>query len=158
MASTTTQPQPVDPATNPYLSGRFAPVHDEIDTTDLRVAGKMAMRTSVIRHPEEPSGGEDVFFHPLAFPLLAGPGALAVVLGLSNRHDSWLDFPGFFIGIAAICLVAFAAMALAVPITRRLGPKGLEMLTRVMGLIVLAVAAELVFHGIADHFALEVSD
>lgn len=127
------------------------------------VGWEMATRGSVLGatdepRTDEPRTDEEVFFHPLAFPLLAGPGALAVVLGLSNRNDSWLDFPGFLIGIVAICLVAFGAMALAVPITKRLGPKGLEVLTRVMGLIVLAIAAELVFHGIADHFALETVD
>lgn len=119
------------------------------------VGWEMATRGSLLGAIDEPTSDEEVFFHPLAFPLLAGPGALAVVLGLSNRNDSWLDFPGFCIGIAAICLVAFGAMALAMPITKRLGPNGLEVLTRVMGLIVLAIAAELVFHGIADHFALE---
>lgn len=39
--TTNDQPQPVDPTTNRFLSGRFAPVHDELDTTDLRVEGKV---------------------------------------------------------------------------------------------------------------------
>jgi len=119
---------------------------------------EMAMHPHRLEQSEESDDAGEVFFHPLAFPLLAGPGALAVVLGLSNRHDSWLDFPGFFIGIGVVCVVAFCAMALATPIAKRLGPHGIEVITRVMGLIVLAIAAELMFHGIADHFMLETSD
>ena len=119
---------------------------------------EMTIRGSAVGSAEAPSDDDEVFFHPLAFPLLAGPGALSVVLGLSNRNDSLLDFPGFAIGIVGISLVAIGAMALATPITRFLGAKGIEVLTRVMGLFVLAIAAELVLHGIADHFALETVD
>lgn len=101
---------------------------------------------------------KDVYFHPMAFPMLAGPGALAVVLSLSNRADDVLDFPGFAVGIAAVCLVSFLAIWAAGPIARRLGPHGIEVLNRVMGLIVLAIAAELVFHGIADEFGLRTTE
>ena len=119
---------------------------------------EMTIKPRRVEAVEDTESHAEVFFHPVAFPLLAGPGALAVVLGLSNRNDSWLDFPGFLIGISAVCLVAFGCMAGATPIARRLGPNGVEVLERVMGLIVLAIAAELVFHGIADHFGLEVVD
>jgi multiple antibiotic resistance protein len=118
----------------------------------------MAMHPQRLDQSDESGDEGEVFFHPLAFPLLAGPGALAVVLGLSNRHDSWLDFPGFFIGIGAVCAVAFCAFALATPIANRLGRHGIEVITRIMGLIVLAIAAELIFNGIADHFMLDTSD
>ena len=55
-----------------------------------------------------------------------------------------------------MCLLAYFAMVLAEPISDRLGTKGLEIVVRLMGLIVLAIAAEMVFHGIADHFGLTV--
>jgi multiple antibiotic resistance protein len=119
---------------------------------------QMAMHPHRLDASEDPREVGEVFFHPLAFPLLAGPGALAVVLGLSNRHDSWLDFPGFVIGIGVVCVLAFGAMALATPIANRLGRHGIEVITRIMGLIVLAIAAELVFHGVADHFLLETAE
>ena len=57
-------------------------------------------------------------------------------------------------GIAAVCVVAWISMRSAGPISRFLGANGIEVVTRIMGLIVLAIAAELVFHGIADHFGL----
>ena len=117
------------------------------------------MATQPVEHPSgEEHSRDDIFLHPVAFPLLAGPGALAVSLGLSNRNDSWLDFPGFIVGVVGICVVAYLAMILAEPISNRLGSRGMEIIVRVMGVIVLAIGAELVFHGIADHFALTVAD
>ena len=117
------------------------------------------MATQPIEHPTgDEHEGSDIFLHPLAFPLLAGPGALAVSLGLSNRNDSWLDFPGFIAGVVVVCLVAYVVMVLADPISNRLGTRGLEIVVRLMGVIVLAIAAEMVFHGIADHFGLTVFD
>jgi multiple antibiotic resistance protein len=108
--------------------------------------------------PEPSDAGREVWFHPIAFPLLAGPGALAAVLGLSNRNDSLLDFPGFLIGIVGVCAVGAAAIVAARPIARRLGTSGVEVLRRIMGLVVLAIAAEMVFHGIEDHFGLVAVD
>jgi multiple antibiotic resistance protein len=105
--------------------------------------------------PASGGGSGDVYFTPMAFPLLAGPGALAAVLAISNRADSWLDFPGFLVGISLVLAVTFAILASADRVMDLLGPKGVEVLNRIMGLIVLLIAAELVFHGVADEFGLE---
>lgn len=100
---------------------------------------------------------EDIAFYPMAFPLLAGPGALAMALGLTNRHDSYLDFVGWAIGITAICFLSYVFLRLSGPISRRLGSRGIEVTTRIMGLLVLAIGAELVFNGIAHEFGLQVT-
>ena len=107
------------------------------------------------RHEARP-GDDDVAFYPMAFPLLAGPGALALALGLTNRHDSYLDFVGWAIGIASICFVSYVFLRLAAPVAQRLGPKGIEVTSRMMGLIVLAIGAELVFNGVALEFGIDV--
>lgn len=98
--------------------------------------------------------GREIFFSPLAFPLLAGPGALAITLGLSNRHDNWADYLGFVVGIVVVLALAYLILSRADWLLRRLGPRGIDVFNRIMGLIVLAIAAELVFHGISDHFGL----
>jgi multiple antibiotic resistance protein len=105
--------------------------------------------------PEEHGSDTDIYFSPMAFPLLAGPGALAVVLAFSNRADNWLDFPGFLIGIVLILAVTYLILVHADRVLGLLGPKGVDVMNRVMGLIVLLIAAELVFNGVADEFGLE---
>ncbi len=103
---------------------------------------------------EEGEEAGDVYFTPLAFPLLAGPGALGVVLGLENRADSPFDFPGYVIGILVIAAAIYLTLGHAGRFAKLLGPSGLDVLSRILGVVVLAIAAELVFHGIADHFEL----
>ncbi len=119
---------------------------------------EMAVADPVTVIAHEPGDTSDVSFYPLAFPLIAGPGSLAIMLATSNRFDSNLDFGGALIGIGAVCLVTFLAMRAAEPISDAIGHKGIEVVTRIMGLLVLAIAAELIFHGIADHFGLEIID
>ena len=103
---------------------------------------------------EEETSGSDIYFTPMAFPLLAGPGALAAVLALSNRADTWLDFPGFMIGIVLVLAVAYLLFTHADRVLGVLGPNGIDLMNRLMGLIVLLIAAEFVFHGVADEFGL----
>ena len=72
----------------------------------------------------EPDAGEeveDIAFIPLAFPLLAGPGALAITLGLSNRHDTTLDYVGFVGGIARL---VYLILSRAEIVLRWIGPPG----------------------------------
>ncbi len=99
----------------------------------------------------------DVAFYPLAFPLLAGPGSLALALGITNRHDSYLDYVGWMIGILGVAVVSYLCLRASSMITRRLGDNGVKVVTRIMGLVVLAIGAELVFNGIAHEFGLSVT-
>jgi multiple antibiotic resistance protein len=115
---------------------------------------QMLFQSSGLPGPEPHASGSDIYFTPMAFPLLAGPGALAAVLALSNRADSWLDFPGFLIGIVLVLVVAYLLFTNADRVLGLIGPKGIDLLNRLMGLIVLLIAAEFVFHGVADEFGL----
>jgi multiple antibiotic resistance protein len=115
---------------------------------------QMLFQTSGLPGVEQHDSGSDIYFTPMAFPLLAGPGALAAVLALSNRADSWLDFPGFLIGIVLVLAVAYLLFTNADRVLGLLGPKGIDIMNRLMGLIVLLIAAEFVFHGVADEFGL----
>ncbi len=100
----------------------------------------------------------DISFSPLAFPLLAGPGALAISLGLTNRHDSAADYIGFCLGILVVMAISFVILTRAGELIAKIGPRGIDVINGILGLIVLAIGAELVFHGISDHFGLTIVD
>ncbi len=93
---------------------------------------------------------DDVSFTPMAMPLLAGPGAIGVVVGLATRNDDWTAYPGQALGIVAMALLALAVLLLGEPLSRRLGPNGIGALTRVFGFLILAIAVELVSHGVQE--------
>ncbi|GAA2528050.1 MarC family protein [Rarobacter incanus] len=96
---------------------------------------------------------EDVSFSPMALPLIAGPGAIGVVIGLAARHTHWDQRLG--IVAAAIILGAVVAVFLryATPLVDRMGATGIGALTRVMGFLILAIGVELLVHGVRAAFS-----
>ena len=87
-------------------------------------------------------------FSPMALPLVAGPGAIGVVIALSARHPSLLDRVGIVAAVAVVALVVGLLLRLGTPLVERLGPTGIGALTRVMGFLILAIGVELLVHGV----------
>lgn len=96
----------------------------------------------------------NVAFSPLGIPLLAGPGAMAALLGVESREvDTGLALAGTILGVVLICAVVYVCLRSGELIARRLGPGGVSALNLVFGLLVLAIGVELIVHGIVDHGA-----
>lgn len=92
----------------------------------------------------------DISFMPLAIPILSGPGAIGLVIGLSTSAKHLEDYIGFVIGIFLIALVTYISFVLAIPLMKLLSKKGIDVLTKMMGFFILAVAVNLVYKGILD--------
>lgn len=105
-----------------------------------------------------PSAGPkdgDPAFVPLAMPLMAGPGALATVLGMSTVGDHSLAGRAVTTAIVAGAVVAtlfatYLVLVYARRIMVKVGPKGIDAVTRIVGFFVSAMGMGLVFHGIVD--------
>lgn len=85
---------------------------------------------------------------PLAIPIVAGPGAMAAVLVFSQQHNSIVgkaEMSLVIVVIAALCGLLFH---FAGPISKRLGASGMGVVTRVMGLILAAIAMEMLVAGL----------
>jgi multiple antibiotic resistance protein len=103
--------------------------------------------------PEERREGiekEDVALIPLAIPLLSGPGAIATVMVLVARHRSWLYAGPVFAAIALTALLTWLMLRGASWLEARVSKTFLNIVTRVMGLILAAVAVEFIVAGIRD--------
>ena len=96
----------------------------------------------------EPSEQEmarvNVAFVPLGTPLLAGPGAIVATMLFVQRAHSGIHDVALGIAIAAVAVVAWLAMRFAFAIHRVLTDNGVELLTRIAGLLLSAIAVELV--------------
>lgn len=105
--------------------------------------------------PAEASVKRDVAVFPLAMPAIAGPGAItAVVLVADNNILSvphQITGTAFMLIVIAICYVA---MLCGGALQRILGPTGTNVLTRLMGLLLTALAAETMIIGIKQTFGL----
>ncbi|UCC33399.1 MAG: MarC family protein, partial [Candidatus Bathyarchaeota archaeon] len=93
---------------------------------------------------------ENIAIFPLAFPLTAGPGTITtVILLVSEASDllaTFLVFVAIFIGI----IVSYLGMKYGPRIFRFMGDEGLRVVTKLMSIIVLAIAVQFIISGIAE--------
>ena len=91
-----------------------------------------------------PDDQSDVALVPLATPLVAGPGAIATVIVLARQHPEG----AVVAGTLAALLVLGASLLLAERLARLVSPALLHFLTRVLGLLLAAIAVQLVVEGV----------
>ncbi len=93
---------------------------------------------------------ESPAFFPLAMPLLAGPGAMTIAIAESShfRDGRWSDLASASIAIALACFVTWLVLDRAKWIQKLLGKSGTNAITRIMGFILVCVAAQMTILGI----------
>jgi len=109
------------------------------------IAVKMIFPTAGKSMIEEVSG--EPFIVPLAIPYIAGPSALAAVLLIMNREPS--RWPEWLIALTGAWLVSGLILALSGPLSRALGDKLLIAIERLMGMVLVAIAIQMLMRGIA---------
>ena len=113
-------------------------------------------RQSTVHHsPVEQQDGEakdDPAVFPLAIPLIAGPGSIATVILYSNQVRGVAGYLVIGAVIALLCLVLYLALRLALPLSDRLGATGMNVATRLMGMLLASIAVEMIAAGIGDLF------
>jgi multiple antibiotic resistance protein len=141
--------------------GRFVLFFFGISLPVLKIAGGLivantawGMVTSHARitpaESHEAEDKEDISLTPLAMPLMSGPGAIGVVMALAAHVDSVASYLGMVIGIAAVALSVLLFFWLGGPLVRRLGPSAVGAINKIFGFLILAIAVQLVWDGVAD--------
>ncbi|MGA4643528.1 MarC family protein [Limisphaera sp. 4302-co] len=91
---------------------------------------------------------EDISVTPLAIPLLAGPGAISTAILLQSQARDWIQH-GILYGVIVLVMAAsYLILHLAAHSTRFLNPIALNILSRVMGLLLAAVAVQFMINGL----------
>ncbi|MEP6642889.1 MAG: MarC family protein [Acidobacteriaceae bacterium] len=98
----------------------------------------------------EASSKPDISLTPMAMPLLSGPGAIGVVMGIAAHASSTVAYFGMVIGIAALGLTIYLFLCMGGPLVRRLGPGATGGINRIFGFLILAIAVQLVWDGVAE--------
>ncbi len=92
---------------------------------------------------------DDVSVFPLAIPLIAGPGALATItLLLGTAQSNVFSLAAVALAAALTLAAAWIAMRISTIIQRRVGTTGILVLSRVLGMLLAAVAAQFILNGI----------
>ncbi|AKF24975.1 antibiotic resistance protein MarC [Sulfurovum lithotrophicum] len=101
---------------------------------------------------DEADEKEDVSIIPLGIPILFGPGVIATIIVLNHNHiqsyPMMISYGLITIAIFAATLAVYLILRYAGAINRALGVTGMKILTRIMGLIVGAIAAQFIISGI----------
>ena len=91
---------------------------------------------------------EDIAVVPLAIPMTSGPGAITTVIVLASEARKTPNMIVLFVALVVAILTLWLMLRNATRIGRLLGPSGLNITTRLMGLILATVAVQFVIHGV----------
>jgi multiple antibiotic resistance protein len=113
-----------------------------------------ARKTGAKRTDEEERAAaeeEDPAVFPLAIPMIAGPGTIATVLLLVNlTHGDRSRLAIVFAAYALALIVTWLCMRAAVSLLHRLGKTGIQVVTRLLGIILAALAVQFILNGLAE--------
>jgi len=108
------------------------------------------------RHtPEEQAESfekESIAVVPLAIPLLSGPGAISTIIVYGHSGHSWQHYLLVGSVILSLSLLVLAALLAAPKIAQFMGQTGMNVVTRVMGLFLAAIAVEFIAKGLGQLF------
>lgn len=97
---------------------------------------------------------EDISFSPLALPLLSGPGSIAVVIGFATQAEGVYDYMINGLSVVFVVLLTYIILRLAPISAKYIGPTGLNVMTRLMGFIALAISVQFILSGISRYFGI----
>ncbi|MGI9091049.1 MAG: MarC family protein [Gemmatimonadaceae bacterium] len=145
------------------LAGTFILRFFGITTYAFRIAGGLiflsigtdmlnARRTGskiTASEEQEAEQKQDVGIIPLGIPTLAGPGSITTVITLTAQSgDSKWELAGLYGAIVAVMLVSWGLLAVAPFIVKRVGRTGMNVMTRLMGLLVMVVGVQFIIEGV----------
>jgi multiple antibiotic resistance protein len=96
---------------------------------------------------------EDVALTPLAMPMLAGPGAISTVMVLAGQARGVAQVTAVYGSIVLTAVACWITLRVGERVITRLGRTGIRIATRLMGLLLAAVAVQFVLTGIRDAMA-----
>lgn len=97
---------------------------------------------------------EDVSVFPMAMPMLAGPGAIAAVMLLQNEADGTEETLVMLGALGAVLLITMLALIAAGPLMRLFGDRVEAVITRLLGVLLAALAAQYVIDGLKGSFGI----
>jgi len=100
----------------------------------------------------EAQSKEDVAIVPLAIPLISGPGAIATVMTLQTQATNTLETGILILAILVSSLISYITYRYAGTFLIKIGETGINIMTRLLGLILAVMSIQFVINGIRDSF------
>jgi multiple antibiotic resistance protein len=117
---------------------------------DMVLARESGLRSTTVREQDEARYREDISVFPMAFPLITGPGALATMLLLTAGAADWIGV-GLVLAMGLLALaVTLVMLLLTQPLMRVIGVTAGSVISRLLGVVLSALAAQYVVDGITE--------
>ena len=122
---------------------------------EMVFARHSGLRSTTGREQKEGEHKKDISVFPLAVPLIAGPGALTTVLLMVGRHDGDWRIMTIVLAVGVlVLLVTLISLLFAARIMKVLGETGANVVTRVLGIVLAALAVQFILDGVQAGFDL----
>ena len=109
-------------------------------------------RTERAKEIEGTPEAEDISVFPMAIPMIAGPGSIATIMLLIGRADGPAEWGVVLGAMTAVIVLTLLALLAAGPLMKLIGAKLEAMITRILGVILAALAAQFVIDGLKQSF------
>jgi multiple antibiotic resistance protein len=116
------------------------------------IAVEMLFERRTPRRKNSTSGAHDPSVFPIAVPLIAGPGAMATMVLLAARPgEDWQWLIAVHAIMLLVIVLTFLLFLIGARIDRLFGPNGINVLTRLFGILLAALAAQIVLDGLGGY-------
>lgn len=120
---------------------------------DMVLARESGLRSTTVREQEEARYRDDISVFPMAFPLITGPGTLATLLLLTAETTGYAEF-SLVLGMGLLALaVTLVLLLLTQPLMRVMGVTGGTVVSRLLGVVLAALAVQYVVDGFTEVLA-----
>lgn len=113
---------------------------------------KRTARREERAHAVEAEGADDISVFPMAIPMIAGPGSIATAMLLVSRAEGVGETVAVLAAMALVIALTLLSMLAAGPLMQLIGAKLEAMITRILGVILAALAAQFVIDGLKQSF------
>ena len=91
---------------------------------------------------------KDIALIPMAVPLISGPGAIGLVIGLAAKDPQWSNYLGGLLGIVMLGITLYLCLVWGELLVKVFGQSGIRVLSQVLGFFILAISIQLLADGI----------
>lgn len=135
-----------------------------INVSEIRVAGGLIVlliglnmlfdkhEHKSVKEEAPENQSDSIAVVPLAIPLVAGPGTMATVLVAAQHHAGVAAKLELSLAAIAICVLTGLLFSFAKPIAHKIGENGMSVVSRIMGMILMAIAVGMLSSGLTELF------
>ncbi len=111
------------------------------------IEARVSRARSTPKEESEAETKEDIAYTPIGMPIIAGPGSISSVMILSSEAVNWEQKMLLLLVIALVMIITYFVFKMADNLTQRYGTTGLRITQRIMGLILMVIAVEIIISG-----------